>query len=651
MPKRLDWRAKTALAAVSTALLCFAILVGTRAILNNTIDTTLRSETEVQADHLVKDILAEFPELIRVATDGKADQKFLSELQLSLLQKDYLIQLKVFNSHGVLRYVFDETYWINAGGGTISLASIAVGKTGDRAFEVVRRPSQDAEPERVHTRTIVPALRDNGGLIGTLEITLDQTATAKRFTEAFAWLTVALPLMAALYFLVPTLAWFFAQKKNAQNETLVKHLARRDRLTGLMNRTAFTYDGSQIFTEEFSANFKIGLLILDVDRFRSVNDNYGHDVGDAFLRNVASVLTGAVRDDDIVARFDGDEFVALLPDVSAEDLNLIGQRILDNLKPEFHFKGINISIAASLGTYLSRPGDTLDTAMHAADLALSKAKSSDLQSVVAYTDSLDHIRARRHKIEACLRDAWQERRAHLVFQPVVHAKQKNIAGFEALIRMRTDDGEELSPEEFIPIAEQTGIINELGLATLRRAMEEALKWPDDTFLAVNLSPAQFGHGDLVEQVRWLIDAMNFPVSRLEFEITENLPLDDEADVRQQFLGLKDLGVSIAMDDFGTGHSSLSYLLSHDFDKLKIDRMFLNDFETDPVRPRNILSSIVALGHQIGLTVTMEGVETVEQQEMLAEIGCNLLQGFHFHRPLSAQDIDAMYGQKDMGGAA
>lgn len=651
MPKRLDWRAKVAVTAVSTALLCFAILIGTRATLEKAIDTTLRLETEVQADRITKDILAEFPQLARVASDGRADQKLLSDLQLSLLQSEFLVQLKVFNRHGVLRYVFDETEWINSGGGTISLGTIRVVQTGLPAFEVIRRPMVDTEGETIHTKTVVPARHEEGGLIGAIEITLNQTATAQRFTNAFAWLTVALPLMAALYFLVPTLGWLLAKWKNAQNENLVKHLARRDRLTGLMNRPAFTFDGIQTFEDAQDSERQIGLLLLDVDRFRSINDTYGHDVGDAFLHNVASVLTSAVRDEDLVARFDGDEFAALLPDVTEAELNTIARRILDRLALGFHYKDIDIVIAASLGTYLSRLGDTMDTAMYAADLALAEAKSNDQVGLVAYTDNLDQKNARRRKIESCLQDAWQNGRAHLVFQPVVNARQKDIAGFEALIRLRADDGEALSPEEFIPIAEQTGIISELGFATMRRAMEEALNWPDHTFLAVNLSPAQFRHGDLVEQVRWLIDALNFPVSRLEFEITENLPLDDEADVRQQFLGLKEMGISMAMDDFGTGHSSLSYLLSHEFDKLKIDRMFLSDFHADPERRRNILSSIVDLGHQIGLTVTMEGVETADQQSMLADMGCNLLQGFYFYRPLTASDLQEVFASKKMGGVA
>jgi len=305
MPKRLDWRAKVALTAVSTALLCVAILIGTHATIESAIDATLRLETEVQADRITKDILSEFPQLARVASDGKADQKLLSDLQLSLLQSEFLVQLKVFNRHGILRYVFDENEWINSGGGTISLGSIGVAQTGMRAFEVIRQPMDDTESEFVHTKTVVPARHEQGGLIGTIEITLDQTATAQRFANAFSWLTVVLPLMAALYFLVPTLGWLFAKWKNAKNETLVKHLARRDRLTGLMNRPAFTFDGTQIFEDSMGEDRKVGLLLLDVDRFRSVNDTYGHDVGDAFLHNVASVLTGAVRDEDLVARFDG----------------------------------------------------------------------------------------------------------------------------------------------------------------------------------------------------------------------------------------------------------------------------------------------------------------------------------------------------------
>ena len=631
------WRRTTVIAGATCILVFFAILFGTRAILDATINEALSAEAGRHAGHLEEQIVQDFPWLAEVVTSGRVDAQHRAHLEMALNHTDGLVQIKLFNVRGRLRFVLDEARWFTQGGDIQSDAALRSVEGRQRVLEILR-PGDGHVGDGFLSRATLPLYDSEGGLVGAYEITQDQTEIAELFLDKFTWLTVALPVFSAILFLVPAIGWLLLRGRNGRNEVLVHDLARMDRLTGLMNRSTFTQEAATIIEDAARDGLNFGLLILDIDHFRLINDSHGHKIADAFLRHVAGAISETVRSDDLVARFGGDEFVALLPDVAMSELQSIANRIVLHLGTPFLHFGSEVSANASVGIYISERGDDLDSAMQAAELAQAYAKECGRDKVVAYSENLDQMRVRRHMIEASLRDAWESGRAFLEFQPVIATEDTRIRGFEALMRLTTEDGEAISPEEFIPIAERTGQIRDLGLSALRRAMETALTWPFDIFVAVNMSPAQFSHGDLVEQVSWLLDDLRFPVERLEIEITESLPLSEDQQVKQQFNGLKDIGVSIAMDDFGTGFSSLSYLLAHNFDKLKIDRMFLNEFHGDPERHRNILRSIITLGRQIGMTVTVEGVEFPEQEEMLASMGCDLLQGFLYSRPLRSEAI-------------
>ncbi len=420
---------------------------------------------------------------------------------------------------------------------------------------------------------------------------------------------------------------------------------RRDGLTGLMNRAAFTDRAEKLFDRSAGSGVRHGVLILDVDQISAINELHGNRLGDAVLRHVAETLENELRKGDLVARYGGDEFVVVMANIGAEDLEGAAHRLQTILCDPIEFEGSTLGFRVSVGTCLARVTDGLDRALQAAERALAHANICGPATIVAHSRDLDRKRDRRRMIEAALADPWTDNRANLVFQPVIDAKSHRIAGFEALARLRTEDGEEIQGDEFAPVAEQSGLIRAFGRQVMQRAMLAAKDWPDDIFLAVNLSPAQFRHGDLVEEVRWLIDTTGFPTARLELEITENLALDEEPEVQAQFEGLKALGISIAMDDFGTGYSSLGYLLSHDFDKLKIDRMFVQDLSADPLRQRQILKSVIDLAQRLGLTVTMEGVETAEQVAMLDELGCDRYQGYYFSQPLSEAEATRIIGMR------
>ncbi|MCV6592226.1 MAG: bifunctional diguanylate cyclase/phosphodiesterase [Silicimonas sp.] len=625
-----------ALAALVSIVLVGIILTGTRSSLDRTINAAIASESLTHVRHLTRQIQESFPELDRIARDGLVKVETRRRLQQQLVFASGLVQLKVYSADGLLRYVHDQKRWLADGS---QRSSEALQDSRASGHEVYKR--LDADPGTVLIRAVEPLATETQKRFGYLEITFDHSDNGNIFRDGFRWMIFALPLLMALAYLGPTLGWLYLKSRNQRAEARLRHMARRDSLTGLMNRATFTAEAEAAFAEPPRPLHNHGIILIDVDQFRGFNAAHGHELGDAYLQHLAETLRSHLRKEDLIARLGGDEFAALLPHVLPDELQSAANRLRAELRRPFQHEGKAVAGRARIGTCLATPNDTLDELLKSADIALTHAKRNGTDQVVAFTEGLDSCRGRCEQIESTLRYAWDTGRAHMVYQPVIDAKTQKIKGFEALMRLTSEDGTPISPAEFIPIAEQTGQICDLG----RRAMEEAMRvardWPEDVFLAINLSPAQFRDESLVEEVRWLIDSLDFPAHRLEFEITEGLLLEEDARVQSQFKALKAMGISMAMDDFGTGFSSLSYLLAHDFDKLKIDRSFLTGLADDVTRQRKVLKSIIDLGQQLGLVITTEGVETTDQIDLLTHLGCDLLQGFYFSKPLPEEDAHAL----------
>lgn len=630
-------------------VLCAIILFGTRQILDRNISYAIQNEAIKHAAHVSHQVLSDLPEIENIIKEGRATPEFLEHLNELLFHGDGLLQFEIHDASGLLRFVMDETLWIKEGGTRQDQDAALKMAKGASLYELVDDESAALEGS-VLVLVLEPVRDANNDVIGYIQMTIDQSGTATVFRHSFDWLIFAIPLLMALSYLIPAIAWMLLKSRNIKNEQLVQHLSRRDRLTGLMNRSTFTEVAHNIFDLPAQPPLQHGLMIVDIHDFRSINDTLGHGVGDDLLRHVADNINAAIREDDIVARIGSDEFMVVLPNLRSEDLARVVNRVMSRLRRPFQVGDTKITCRLCIGTHLARPAETLDDVTQSADMALAHAKACGPDTIIAYSTDLDARRHRRRMIEEALKDAWDCGRAYLAFQPVIDAQTRRVAGLEALLRLRTEDGEQISPAEFIPIAEQTSMICDLGLTTIQRALESARDWPADVFIAVNLSPAQFRRGDLVEEVRWILDQSGVSPRRVEFEITESLLLDEEPGVERQFNGLKALGVSIAMDDFGTGFSSLGYLLNHDFDKLKIDRMFLEDLKANPLRQQKILKSIIDLGQQLDLKLTVEGVETADQVDMLGKLGCDLFQGFYFSRPISDQDARALLAKEATGAA-
>ncbi|MBN9307079.1 MAG: hypothetical protein BGO82_07085 [Devosia sp. 67-54] len=425
-----------------------------------------------------------------------------------------------------------------------------------------------------------------------------------------------------------------------QQEARIQHLARHDALTELPNRAQFL-DEMAASEASIDRGEKVAVLCIDLDHFKSVNDTLGHAIGDKLLKQASARLWGTTRETDIIARLGGDEFSLLLrPIDKPSDAAMVAERIVKAMASPFNIDGHQIAIGASVGIAVApADGETTDVLMKNADMALYRAKSEGRSTYHFFEKDMDAAIQKRRMIEANLRAALAARELRLVFQPLVGLKENRVTCCEALLRW-THAGEAISPAEFIPIAEETGLIVPIGEWVLREACAAAVHWPSKARVAVNLSPVQFKNKRLFETIHGILAETGLPPTRLELEITESLLLNDNEQTLHTLHRLRAIGVRISMDDFGTGYSSLSYLRAFPFDKIKIDRSFMRDLESrgDSLA---IIKAVIGLGHSLGMSTTAEGVETEEQLQAVREQGCNEVQGFLFSPPLEPGEVLAL----------
>ena len=424
------------------------------------------------------------------------------------------------------------------------------------------------------------------------------------------------------------------------DEAHIRHLAHHDLLTGLANRVLFHDEIERALTLAAGTGGTVALLCLDLDRFKAVNDLLGHQAGDTLLQHVAARLGAAIRAGDVLARVGGDEFVVLQTQVGQPDAaHALAQRLVEVLSAPFDIDGQQACIGASVGVALfPRDGAAAEDLMRNADLALYRAKSARRGTVCFYEAAMDARMRHRQKLEHDLREAIGTAQIELHYQPLVNCGDtSDVAGFEALMRWTHPTLGPVSPVDFIPLAEETGLIVPLGLWALETACTAALRWPPSCCVAVNLSPAQFRNGGLPGQVAEILARTGLAPHRLELEVTEGLLITDAAQARIDLEELKSLGVRIALDDFGTGYSSLSYLRQFPFDKLKIDRSFVQALGEDASADA-IVRAILAMGRSLHLDVTAEGVETAGQLHMLRSQGCDTVQGYLVSRPIASPHV-------------
>ena len=422
----------------------------------------------------------------------------------------------------------------------------------------------------------------------------------------------------------------------------ISHMAHHDALTGLANRTQLVEKLQNALTALPSRGGGIAVHFIDLDRFKSVNDTLGHDGGDFLLRTVAERLRSVIRIDDTVARLGGDEFVVVQTGVSDRDqVKEFARRLTSAVTAPMKLREQAIVATVSVGVAVApADGSNPERLLKSADLALYKAKADGRNCIRFFLAEMDTEMKARFKLEKIVREAVLRDGFELHYQPVFEISERRLVGFEALIRLPAEDGTLIPPLVFIPVAEDLRLIDKVGAWVLREACRTAATWPEYLTVAVNLSPAQFLAGSVSDIVAAALKEAGLAAHRLELEITETLLLGNSEATMAELQTLKAMGVAIVMDDFGTGYSSLSYLWRFPFDKIKIDRSFMQGFEGSSRDAKVVVKTIIALGRELNMRVTVEGVETATQLAFLDKADGDQVQGFFFGRPVPASEVSA-----------
>jgi diguanylate cyclase (GGDEF)-like protein len=422
-------------------------------------------------------------------------------------------------------------------------------------------------------------------------------------------------------------------------EVQADEMARHDPLTGLPNRLLLRERLKEAVGRLQRTGEACAILLIDLDRFKPVNDTLGHPMGDALLKKVADRLRSTVRPTDTVARIGGDEFVILQTGVrEAADTQALARRLVDLIGRTYMVDGHLLTIGASVGVALApNDGTEADALLKNADLALYRAKLDGRATYRFFEPEMDARMQARRRLELDMRQALARREFQLHYQPQLQLEGNRLVGCEALIRWQHPERGMVSPLDFIPLAEEIGLIVPIGEWVMRQACRDAVTWPAPLSVAVNVSPAQFKSERLVEMVMSALAASGLPATRLEVEITEGVLLQENEKTLQTLHRLRELGVRVSMDDFGTGYSSLSYLRSFPFDKIKIDRSFVSDL-SGKRDGEAIIRAIAGLGKSLGMTTVAEGVETADQMERIRAEGCTDVQGYLISKPVSASEV-------------
>ena len=423
----------------------------------------------------------------------------------------------------------------------------------------------------------------------------------------------------------------------------IRHMALHDQLTGLGNRVLFADHADQLIALAQQEASRLDILSLDLNGFKKVNDTFGHEIGDALLVEVAERLKQVVSADDIVARTGGDEFAILCRPIDPlADVEAFALLILQALTVPFILKGQQIESGVSIG--IARfPADGADRSelLRNADLALDVAKSNREHPIRRFDTAIADNARLKLQLEEDLRDAIGTDQIFIEFQPQFRTSSLAVVGFEALVRWMHPVRGRLSPDKFIPLAEEAGLIVPLGRQVLEIACRVALHWPENVHIAVNLSPIQFRDPGIITTVQEVLAQTGLPASRLELEVTEGVLIADEQQALRTLSELRELGVTLALDDFGTGYASLSYLRKFPFEQIKLDRSFVQAQVLEE-RSRHILRAVLSLSRSLQLSVVAEGVETRTQLHLLRKQGCHAVQGFLVGRPMSRENAETMF---------
>ena len=435
-----------------------------------------------------------------------------------------------------------------------------------------------------------------------------------------------------------------------QSELRIQYLANFDTLTGLPNRVKLDEQLSYLLSLAKRMQNNFSLMFIDIDNFKDINDTLGHNTGDILLIELAKRIRSELREEDTVARLGGDEFIILLPNINTDGAHKVAQKLLHAIQSPFSIERHELNVTASIGIAIY-PTDGLDkeTLSKNADAAMYRAKAAGRNSYAFFTNEMQTISTRKLQLVNAMYHALARNELYLVYQPQISMKNGHIIGAEALLRWQHPEFGAISPDEFIPLAENCGLILTIGEWVLRTAVDQLKSWMESgmppIIMAVNLSAVQFRHPNLPDLVSQVIESTGLPPEYLELELTESVAMHNPQEAINVMNKLHQRGIRMSIDDFGTGYSSLSYLKKFKVYKLKIDQSFVRDISVDP-EDRAIVGAVINMARSLGLHTIAEGVETIEQLNYLTENGCNEAQGYYFNRPLPPKQFEAIYRTKE-----
>jgi diguanylate cyclase (GGDEF)-like protein len=623
--------------ALFVPILC-VLLAGTWLTAKVLTEHLLNEDATSAARHWAEFIVANAPDLEQIA-DGELPQAATQSFFEATRKGSEVYRYVIFNTDGYSQLVSDRSQIAHVNLSEFNAQAAYAAKTGQPVVDM-RHGRADGQ-STYFAEAFVPVV-SNGKTVAMVAAFIDETA--KRDHIYFGTLLASLVLcgLTGFSFGSPAVAWYRRTREKQQADRRIQFLAHHDVLTGLANRARLIERLEATLAVLPIRGGMLALHFIDIDHFKQVNDTLGHDGGDFLLSSIGQRLVATTRIEDMVARLGGDEFVVLQTGIADKaQATAFAERLGTALRAPLYFKEQEFCTTYTIGVALApTDGVTPDRLLKSADLALYAGKTAGRNCIRFFTPEMDDAMQKRAALEKVVREAVAHDSLQLHYQPVFEMGNQRLVGFEALARLPGPDGTMIPPATFIPLAEELRLIDKIGRWVLREACKTAATWPEDLTVAVNLSPAQFESGEIERAVAAALHSSGLKPQRLELEITETLLLRNTAATLATLQRIKDMGVSVVMDDFGTGYSSLSYLWKFPFDKIKIDKSFMEGFEKTGRSVETVVRTIIALGREMNMRVTVEGVETSNQVDFLYDADADQVQGFYFGKPVPASEISA-----------